>query len=185
MPKPNRGPGSVDWHKIKAEFLSTQVSLNALRQRYDLAQAFFFKKTKGWHAEKAALQAKAIGNLKKDITAYFESYIDRACSILDKFAKHYDALLNVGQGVDEHGHMVVDTPLSPDKLLDASKAFAENLKTLQLLKMQADPSTKDRALTEGDLHAVIMTLIGVTERSQEAKIEKDTSHRASFGDAGR
>lgn len=185
MQKPNRGPGSVDWHKIKAEFLSTQISLNALRQKYDLAQAYFFKKTKGWHAEKAALQVKAIGNLKKDITSYFESYIERACSILDKFAKHYDALLAVNQDQDEQGNMVVAAPLSPDKLLDASKAFAENLKTLQLLRMQTDPASKERALTEGDLHAVIMTLIGVTERNQEARLEKDSSHRAPLSDVGR
>lgn len=184
MQKLKRGPGSVDWHKIKAEFLSTQISLNALRQKHGLATAYFFKKTKGWHAEKAALQAKAIGNLKQDITAYFESYIARACSILDKFARHYDALLDAGHDRDENGNITAYKPLPPDMLLDASKALAANLNTLQLLKVQAQPNSSGHTI-EGDLHAAIMALIHVAERKQEGEHEEAILDRPSLGDPRR
>lgn len=164
MQKPERGPGSVDWHRLKAEYLSTQISLNKLREKNGLAFASFFKKVKGWNKEKAALQKKAIKRVEAEVIDFYADYIRRSRKFLTTMMDNFEQLVQDGRVRDQDGKL---WPLGPDSLLDLAKAFAENMKTVRLIE---NKSTENKAIgvqADGDLHGALMQLIHVIEGKED------------------
>ena len=117
----------ADWEKIKAEYLTTEISMRDLAQKYGGHYTTIGKKAakEEWQTQR---QQQADRTLTKMLTADTKKKVDRASRLMTVADK---LLKKVEQAVDD------DKPMSAGAIKNLSDAL-KNIRDTQMIRSEAD-----------------------------------------------
>ena len=117
----------ADWEKIKAEYLTTEISMRDLAQKYGVHYTTIGKKAakEEWQTQR---QQQADRTLTKMLTADTKKKVDRASRLMTVADK---LLKKVEQAVDD------EHPMSASAIKNLSDAL-KNIRETQMIRSEAD-----------------------------------------------
>lgn len=124
-------PGSINWEKLRAEFITGDESLNSFRIRHGLALQHFYKMTKGWVAERTETRERAVSVVKDKLTISYGEFVEKQKSILNMLNAQIDELYKKTMSPD--GTKIV-APLKSGELLNIANTVNQALKSFRLIE---------------------------------------------------
>lgn len=141
--------GDIDWNALKVEFMTTDMSLNAIREKHNIADKnHFYKKTEDWKEERRKLHEKTLQKIKS--------------KALNNTVKEWERQQKLWHAVEIQAGRLLQSSLDKKKVLKAGEVMALTVaieKALKCQKLILGESTENIAT-----HSIHKHLIEINKR---------------------
>lgn len=154
-----------DWDALKLEFLQGNESLNEFRLRHKLNKNNFYGRAGAWPDERAAVRAKALGQVQEKMS--------------DKLAHHWEQYTRLFDAIKVHAAMILQSkknekgepvPMDPLDLSRVASSLESALKGDRLIYGEPTEITKETGFP--NVHIQTVQLLEAIERGEVLRGEK-------------
>lgn len=123
-----------DWHKLKLEYMSSNMSLTDMVKKYNFGSpSNFMINARGWVKERKALKSRALARAEQKVeTALANQYVDHLdmwVTIKDRIRK----IMKAGRITKNNGIVRFTRPIDPSDLVSLATSLEKALKCERLI----------------------------------------------------